>query len=180
MAAILYILPEADSKTLFRSGLTINDSVTIPFLQTLIDDGGIMIITEVTMQNRDTVQYFLTFNDFISYFYFGKGLGSLSINGSILGDCHQRTPLKPAGSAPARPSSFYGVGDLLYILGSQVRGKEQTIQFGGYNFVVVLSSFTLRASSEEFAMNFVDFNLQMEIIRHDLPAPTFESECNKV
>src|SRR5579859_7439346 len=49
---------------------------------------GAFIVSEVLFQNKDTIQYFLTFDDLVSYFYFGKGLGSMVISGSIISSCN--------------------------------------------------------------------------------------------
>ena len=75
MAAIFYTSP-INNQTIFKNGMSINNSLSLPFMNNILGGSGMLIITEVTMQHRETVQYFLTFDDFISYYYFGRGLGS--------------------------------------------------------------------------------------------------------
>lgn len=169
MAAIFLTL-NPTNHTLFKSGMAINNSVQIPFLSSLIGQTnqvsqnaqtGILIVTEVQVQNRDTVQYFLTFDDVISYFYFGKGLGTLSISGMVFSDCN---------------NYFGGLSSLTNQIG-RIRGTTQAISFGNVVFSAVLSAFTLRSSSDVGSLNYIEFNLQMDIIDHSLPPAHFTSAC---
>ena len=164
MAAIFYNIANTDS-TIFRGGLTVNNSVTIPLLTDLIGPDSMIVINEVTMQNRETIQYFLTFDDLVSYFYFGKGLGSVSISGSIFSDCGDNDS-----------DNFNGIDDLILAIEDN-RGLTWKVIYGTSVFTAVLSSFTLRSNANDMTMNIVDFSLQMEIIDHDLKKPNFKSVC---
>ena len=160
MAAIFY--SPQKGKDIFKSGFNVNTSISIPFLNKMIgSSGGFSIITDVTIQNRDTIQYFITFDDFISYFYFGKGLGAININGVMFSDCE---------------GYFKGAGMLTNII-SKIRGTVQTVSFGNVIFSGVLSSFTIQANSEGAENNVVNFNLTLDIIRHSLPPPKFSPSC---
>ena len=165
MAAVLFTATP-NSSTLFRSGLAVNNSVYIPFLSNMIAGSdafgnNLLIVTEVNMQHRDTIQYFLTFDDFISYYYFGKGLGTMSISGMVFSDC-----LGQFGSLSTLNNQLAGI-----------RGTEQRIVFGNTVFVGVMSAFTLRASSEMSSIHSVDFNIQMDIIDSSMPPATFSPSC---
>ena len=160
MAAIFYTSP-INNQTIFKNGMSINNSLSLPFMNNILGAAGMLIITEVTMQHRETVQYFLTFDDFISYYYFGRGLGSLQISGMIFSD--------PTGY-------FGGLTQFTNMIGN-IRGRSQNISFGNIVLTVVLNSFTLRASSDINMVNFIDFNLQMDIVGNSMTPPTFTSNC---
>lgn len=157
MAAIFY-KPALNDNTLFKSGMQINMAVRIPFLDNVIGSRGFSVVNEVTINNRDTIQYFLTFDDLISYFYFGKGLGTISINGTMFSDC---------------TGDFPGIG-LFNSRIASVRGTKQNVSFGNAVFAAVISSFTVRASGEE---NLVEFNIIMDVVDHSLRPPRFSPAC---
>ena len=158
MAAIFYT-PQNTGNVIFKNAMQINTSIQIPFLANLVGTNGFSVVTEVTIQNRDTIQYFLTFDDFISYFYFGKGLGSLSISGVLYSDCN----------------AYFRGANILTNTISRIRGSTQLISFGNVIFAAVISNFTIRASSED--NNAVDYTIQMDIINHSLVSPTFTPQC---
>ena len=159
--ASLFYLP-TDNNAIFKGNMPYNNSIKIPFITPLISEGGFAVVNEVDIQNRDTVQYFLTFDDVVSYFYFGKGLGSLTIQGTLFSDCE---------------NNFNGIPDLIAAI-STVRGKETKIYFGSITFTCVLSAFTIRASAEEGLSNTMDFNLQLDIIGHQgFDSPKVTSLC---
>ncbi len=156
MAAFFYDF--GNGRDMFRNGLTINLAIRIPFLSDMLEEQAHAIITDVSIVNNDTVQYFLTFDDVISYFYFGKGLGTISIGGLILTDCENYQP---------------GI-DVFYNSISEVRGKPVTVSFGAYTFTGVISSFEANAESEFQSTN---FRVTLAIIDHSLPPAQFESIC---
>lgn len=160
MAAIFYV-PQNSGTVLFKNAMQVNTSINIPFLHALVGTNGFSVISEVTIQNRDTIQYFLTFDDFISYFYFGKGLGSITISGVMFSDCN---------------AYFHGASILTNII-SRIRGTTQQISFGNVVFDAVISQFTIRASADEGLNNAIDFNIQMDIINHSLISPSFQPLC---
>jgi hypothetical protein len=163
MAAYYYTLSSSNSDV-FHGNQVVHHGINIPFLENLINANSMVIVNEVTIQNRDTVQYFLTFNDVVSWFYFGKGLGSLSVSGVVLAGCHSAA------------NDFPGVQDLYNAIG-KIRGKAQTILFGGFSFKCVLSNYTFRANADEASVNMIDFNLQMEIVDHQIPGPSYNPSC---
>ena len=160
MAAIFFT-SSAGNNTIFRSGFAVNNSVYIPFLQNLIGSESQLIVTEVTMQHRDTLQFFNTFDDFVNYYYFGKGLGSMAISGMVFSDCL---------------GQFGGLYDLQNTL-AYIRGSTQNISFGNVAFQAVMNAFTLRASADMSALHSIDFNIQMDVIDSSMPPAQFTSAC---
>jgi hypothetical protein len=159
MAAVFYKYAEKDN-TIFKGSININENVHVGFLYDLVGPAGVLI-NEVTVQHRDTIQYFLTFDDVINYFYFGKGLGSLNISGCILSDCN--------GNWPALHKLMNRIGS--------IRGKTVNVFIGGISFTAVLSSFTLRASADITSLHIVDFNFQLDIIDSSLPSAVIKTRC---
>ena len=160
MAAI-YFIPSVGPNTIYANSFAVNNSVYIPFLQDFIGSQGSLIVTEVTVQHHDTIQYFLTFDDFISYYYFGKGLGHIAINGMIFSDCI---------------GNFKSLTTLLNRL-SSIRGTIQQISFGNVVFAGVMSSFTVRASSDVASIHALEFMLQIDVIASSMPPAIFAPTC---
>lgn len=157
MAAIFYNL--GDDKVIFKGGFTVNTSVRIPFLNNLIGANALTIITSVSVQNNDTIQFFLTFDDLISYFYFGKGLGNITVSGKIFSSCD--------GSMP-------GI-DIFYNQVGAFRGRTVAISFGNAVFSGVITSFSTGAQADPD--NTVDFSITLNVINHSLPSPNFQPLC---
>lgn len=160
MAAI-YFKPTPTARTVFKSGFAVNNSIYIPFLSNLVGPGGSLIVTEVTLQHNDSVQYFLTFDDFINYYYFGKALGSISITGMLFSDCS---------------GDFRSLNTLMARLAS-IRGTTQKISFGNTTFTGVMSTFTLKASSDASSIQALDFMVQLSVIDNSMPPAQFTSAC---
>lgn len=164
-----------DSKTgtdIFKI-IPIVSNVTLGFIDTFFsgEEGRnetMLIISEVLFQNRDTIQYFLTFDDLITYFYFGKGLGTMTITGSIIADCDGGWNL---------------YNELMAHLGT-LRGKKigeddtlGPLIVGGVTFTGILNSFTVRAGTDPNSLHTVDFTLQLDIIDSSFARPTINSTC---
>lgn len=156
MAAIFY--SPTFGRDVFRDGIQANTSVRVPFLNSLVGSSGFSIITDVSIQNSDTVQFFLTFDDLISYFYFGKGLGAITINGIMFTDCN--------GNVPG--------ADVFYGQISRFRGVPVDISFGSAVFTGIISSFTTNSESE---FQTTSFSIALTIIDHSLQSATFTPLC---
>lgn len=151
MAAIFHT-NKINDNTIFRDGIKYVSAVSIPFLSNLIGkDASPIIITSVAVQHRETVQYILTFDDAINYFHFGKGLGSLVIQGVILSNCDGELST--------------GMGNLYKAL-AQVRGKKVYVSIGDAAFTTVLSDFSTNTVADPVLLS--DFSLNLGII--DCPA----------
>jgi hypothetical protein len=157
MAAIFYSINQATD--VFRGGFQVNTSVRVPFLSNLVGPNGYAVVNSVSVNSVDTVQYFLTFDDLISYFYFGKGLGAMNISGLIFADC--------GGFMP-------GI-DIFYSQIARWRGRTVDISFGSAVFRGVISNFTCTANAEPD--NTVEWSVTLNIIDHSLPAANFTPLC---
>lgn len=157
MAAVFYT-PDPNVK-IFRTGLEINNTVRVPFLDNMIGEAGHCIVSDVSVSNNDTIQFFMTFDDFISYFYFGKGLGDLVIRGMLFMDC--------SGDMPG-VNKFYSKV-------SEIRGTEVDVSFGNVVFTCVLVGFSTTAVSEPVSVT--EFTLQLKIIDHSLGSKNFNTSC---
>ena len=153
MAAIFYTFNTASvggQKPIFQTGFGVNLAVQLPFLSNILTNQTMVVVTDVSIVNRDTIQYFVTFDDVISYFYFGKGLGNISISGMLFSDC---------------TNNFPGLTPFTQAIGN-LRGTTQTITFGSAWFHAVLSGFTVRVASDNGMQNAIEFNLQMDVVDH--------------
>jgi len=156
MAAIYHYAPALHSRPslygeIFKGGIQVITAVKIPFLDNLLTPGNLAIITELSMQNSETVQFFMTFDDVISWFYFGKGLGQMSIRGLLLTN---------EGGTPGLPI-------LLRDVMKSTRGKSVQVSIGNTVFRSVMTSFTLNMTQDPSPV--VEFTLGLNIVGHTLP-----------
>ena len=144
---------------------------------------GMLIVSEVAFQVRDTIQYFLTFDDLITYYYFGKGLGTMTVSGSILADCSGTWGLynnfmqylgKLRGETIGQYTDIPGTNTDLENDSEQYTGH---LAVGGVSLVGVLSSFTVRAGTEPNSLSTVDFTLQLDIIDSSFPKASIDGAC---
>ena len=175
MAAYFYT---GSSKDIF-SVRKILPNVKLGFLESVMPDNtnkgnGVVIVSEVSFQNRDTIQYFLTFDDLITYFYFGKGLGSMTVTGSIIANYN---------AAEANWDILNRFMKLLgglrgKTLGNTTTNKSNYLMLGDINLEGVLSTFTVRASADVNSQNCIDFTLQIDIIKNGFESPAIPVVCN--
>lgn len=152
MAAIYHYNNSGNgNQEIFKSGINVLTSVKVPFLDTLLTPANLAVITEMSIQNSETVQFFMTFDDAINWFYFGKGLGSLTIRGMLL-TCENGTP---------------GLGVLLDDVMRKARGKSVDVSLGNAVFRCLMTSFNLNLSQDPSPV--VEFTLGLSIYAHSLP-----------
>jgi hypothetical protein len=120
---------------------------------------SLSIITDVSIDNSETVQYFLTFDDVINYFYFGKGLGTITINGMLFSDCDGNVP---------------GVNAFYEII-SNKRGQPMTVSLGAYGFTGIISNYRTAVAADPTML--IEFQLTLTIISHTLRPPIFNPAC---
>lgn len=149
--ATIYRYNTGDGSEFFAGGIHVLNSVQLNFMNDLLDPANISVITEVSVQNSETIQFFLTFDDIISWFYFGKGMGTMSIRGLLLTN-QNGTP---------------GLPVLLSSVMRQLRGKAVAVSIGNAVFACVLTNFTLNLTQDPAPV--VDFTLSMNIVNHNLP-----------
>lgn len=125
----------------------------IDMFSDLVRKDSLCIITQVGIQISDVVQFFLTFDDFVHYYYFGKGVGNITISGMIFLNCDNQLP---------------GVSDLLEGVG-QKRGQEIKVSMNDHWFIGVLIDCSIQMVSEPETM--VTFQANLGMIDHSLPSP---------
>lgn len=155
MAAILYYIDAANDTSVFKESFPVVTDVRIPFLDSVTGSSFpdlLTIVSKVGMQNSETIQYFLTFDDVISYFYFGKGMGSLEIAGMMFGNSNDMYP---------------GLRTLFDKVIGKNRGKKLPVSFGSFVFYGVIDRHTLSVDAET---GIADFSLGLSIIDHTLPS----------
>jgi hypothetical protein len=164
MAAVFYVYDK--DKDIFKSGVTFSNVVRIfeengnDFFASMLGDPGMCIITNVAINNTDVVQYFLSFDDAIQYFYFGKGLGSMSISGMFFANCDGYMP---------------GIGTFYNKIGEN-RGKPVIISLGGTAFRGVINSFSTSTLADPEPIT--EFQIQLGMIHHEVGSPhNFKSVC---
>lgn len=115
------------------------------------DSSNMSIVTDIAIRVQDTIQTFQSFDDFIHYYYFGKGLGSISINLLFFQDTSNTAP---------------GVSKILSRLGEK-RGKTVQVSLGNVAFTGVLTDFSITVIAEPETHYGVTINFAM--IDHQLP-----------
>lgn len=152
MAAIYhYTQTQSGPSELFKAGIQVLTAVKIPFLERLLAPENLTVITEISMQNTETVQFFMTFDDVISWFYFGKGMGHMGIRGLLL-TSENGTP---------------GLSVLLQDVMKSARGQSVQVSLGNAVFRGVLTAFHLNLSQDPSPV--VEFALSLNIVGHNLP-----------
>jgi hypothetical protein len=124
--------------------------VSIPLVNSLIGPGGLAVYTNVTLQLSETLQYFLTFDDVVKYIHFGKGVGSVTVEGIMFSDCSGDVP------GAKKFSSIY----------SGLRGRTTQISVGGTTVRAVLTTGTISIISEPDTM--AQFSFSFAIVDHQL------------
>src|ERR1700733_11447406 len=96
MAAIFY--DPGTGNTVFRGNMKAPEVVQIDFLNNVLSQfkDSMIVINSVEVTNNETIQFFMTFDDVIEYFYFGKGIGNINISGTVFSsfdaDCNESMP----------------------------------------------------------------------------------------
>ena len=164
MAAVFYTYDTG--RDIFKAGITFSNVVRIfgsnggDFFAGIIGSPGMAIITNVQVNNSDIIQYFMTFDDVINYFYFGKGLGTMTVNGMIFSNCDGNMP---------------GVGRF-YARVAANRGREVVVSLGGAVFKGVISNFSTSTLADPEPVT--EFQLTISMTSHGLGSSrNFESTC---
>ena len=124
--------------------------IYVPMLDSMIGESGLAVYTEVSVQLGETIQYFLTFDDVIKFIHFGKGLGSIIVNGTLFSDCSSNMP-----------------GLQMYFSGfSALRGQQTEITIGGRAFTVVVSNANLTIMGEPDTM--AQFQMVFSVVNHNM------------
>lgn len=124
---------------------------SIDLFDGILGKENMCIITGIGVGVSDIVQFFPTFDDFIHYYWFGKGVGSITCEGMLFLDCDQKMP---------------GLHDLLNAIGAR-RGKEISCFIGSYYFIGVMLNCNISFNAEPETI--ATFTLTMGMIDHNLP-----------
>ena len=124
-----------------------------------------MIFTELGVQLNETIQYFLTFVDVIHYYYFGKGLGQITVRGVMFEQCNNG---KSTSSIP-------GFDELWRLLGTK-RGQTVNLSFRTASFDCVLMDYSFMQVAEP--ENMVNFSVGLAVINTvTWPSPQPNTAC---
>jgi phosphotransferase system IIA component len=77
---------------IFQSGGAADAFIDIPGVRNIISKDSLAVYNTISVQLGETIQYFLTFDDVIKYIHFGKGLGTLTVEGMLFSDCDANIP----------------------------------------------------------------------------------------
>jgi len=157
MAAIFYS-PTA-TNSIFKGDFPVVDVIRVDFLESILGSKSGVVITSLEVINTETIQYFLTFDDAINYFYFGKGLGTINIRGMIFSDCNGNMP---------------GIGAFYNAVGA-VRGKTVRVSLGYAAFEGVVSNFSTATAPDPALLT--EFSLTLTMTNHNLHSPKYVSVC---
>lgn len=124
--------------------------ISIPGVDGIVSGGGLAVYDSVSMQINDTIQYFLTFDDAIKFIFFGKGVGTVTAEGTMYCTCE--------GAIPALGKWASAVGTC--------RGKPTTATIGGAGATIVLTSAQVNVMSEPDTM--AKFIFTFAVIDHQL------------
>ena len=151
MAAIYYDV--SNEQNIFRSNVKAPQVVEIDFLNNLIETDfkdAMLVLNSVEVSNNEVVQFFMTFDDVVDYFYFGKGVGQISISGSIFSTLDSSCA-----------ESMNGIRKFYEAVGA-VRGTPVKVSFiQGPVFIGVITGFRTATSAEPMLV--MEFNISISI-----------------
>jgi len=152
MGAIFYSYSD---KSIFKN--TVNGGSVpayIDVFETLVGFHTLCIITQIGVTINDTLQFFPTFGDFIHYYFFGRGVGSITVSGLLFTDCDK--------------GHFPGMNELTSKIG-QARGTVTTCYLSGKFFRGPLldANITVIAEPETHAQ----FTVNFALLEHDMRGP---------
>ena len=127
---------------LFKSGGSGSHLVSIPHIDEIVGPGGLALYDNVSIQIGETIQYFLTFDDVIKYIHFGKGVGAVTVEGTMYSDC--------SGDVPGAYGFAAAIG--------AIRGKAQYLSVGAATVTAILTNSQLTITSQPDTMAHFIFN----------------------
>jgi hypothetical protein len=144
------VLVTATDKDLFQSGGTVDHLIAIPAVDSLIGEEHLALYNTVGLRLNETIQYFLTFDDVIKSIHFGKGLGSIAVEGTMF--CTK------TGDVPGlnQFSSQFGA----------LRGKVEQLTIGDTAFTVMVTEAQLQLSGDPDTI--ANFSFNFAVLDHNL------------
>jgi hypothetical protein len=124
--------------------------ISIPEVDKIIGEDGLAIYNHVSLQLGETIQYFLTFDDVIKFIHFGKGVGTLSVEGTLYSNCDGNIPGLSKYNA-----AFH-----------ELRGSEQKIDIGGIVITAIMTTSQVNITGDPDTM--AQFNFTFSVVNHSL------------
>jgi hypothetical protein len=112
----------------------------------IINESGVSILTSMSVQHSETVQFFQSFGDLVHYFYFGRGVGQIHFDLMCFLKCQ-------SDQAP-------GIQKLWSSIGSK-RGQKVTVSFNSISVTGILTGFNITAVAEPETHYLVSIDLGM-------------------
>lgn len=147
MAATFLTLGKKD---LFKSGGSADAMISIPAVDEIVTKSGLAVYNTVSIQLGETIQYFLTFDDVIKYIHFGKGVGSVTAEGTLYSTC--------TGNLP-------GLNKVAQAI-STLRGRTLIIKIGAIVAAAVMTSAQVTVMGDPDTMGQFVFNFA--VVNHQL------------
>lgn len=124
--------------------------VKIPMVDDIVSNEGLAIYNSVSLMLNETIQYFLTFDDVIKFIHFGKGVGTVNVEGTMYCTCE--------GALPGLSKFSIAV--------SKLRGKQQSIAVGSTIVSAILTQANVTVVNEPDTM--ANFAFAFSIVNHNL------------
>lgn len=130
------------SKDIFQSGGNGAHLVNIPAVDSIVGANGLAVYDNVSIQLGETIQYFLTFDDIIKFIHFGKGVGAITVEGTMYSDC--------SGNVPG----VYAFAEAI----AATRGRPQYLTVGSVTVTAILTNSQMSITSQPDTMGHFVFN----------------------
>lgn len=124
--------------------------VKIPEVDKIVGAKGLAVYDSVGLQLPETVQYFLTFDDVTKFIHFGKGVGSVQVEGTMYSDCNSSLP---------GAQLFAGAV-------TKLRGRQQEVIVGGVPVTAILVNSQITVMAEPDTM--AKFVFSFSVVNHQL------------
>lgn len=147
MPAAYFALQRGD---MFKNAGNAQHLVKIPEIDAVMGAGALALYTSVSLRLGETIQYFLTFDDVIKFIHFGKGVGTLSVEGLLLCDID--------GDLPGIHKYYKAIGKL--------RGESVTATVGPVTMTVVMTDVQNTIMSDPDTMS--QFTVNFSVVNHNL------------
>jgi hypothetical protein len=137
----------------FKSGGAADHLVKIPSIDGIdgiIGSSNLAVYNQVSATINETLQFFLTFDDIIKYIHFGKGLGSVTVEGTLFCDC--------TGNVPGLSKISQAITSL--------RGQRVEIVIGSMTLQAVMTSTQVTVVGEPDTM--ATFVVNFTVVDHQL------------
>jgi hypothetical protein len=147
MSSILVTSTKTD---LYKSGGTADHLINISGINDIIGSAGLTIYNSISGKINETIQYFLTYDDVIKVVWFGKGVGSIVVDGTMFSDCD--------GDLPGISKFHKAISDL--------RGTVSSATIGSLQFDVMITDATVTVVGHPDTL--ADFQVTLAVLNHNM------------